>query len=204
VPLLRTIAALVLVTLTSQELFACDTGDSSAVPATVESRDYVCPIVATPLRETDFEVIERYIIGKESLVYPNVEHVYSLIIDESPRAKEDLRKIRLLYHHHTWMPKVDTAPAISGALTEKAVLDSAFYLNSDERAHAKLLFVRHLMDKKTAVAKFHVFRGPMAQQWFQVVFSRQPKGWRHSAVTICAVTGTPEVYGAPLVKRSKK
>lgn len=199
--LLRTIAAFVLVTVAAREVLACEAGNSSDVPASVESRNFICPIVAAPLREADFEFIEQYIIGKKSLVYPNVEHVYSLILDESPRAKEDLRKIRRLYSHHTWLPKVDTAPSITGALTEKKVLDSAFYLRSDERAHAKLLFIRHVRDKETAVAKLHVFRGPMAQQWFQIVFTKVPKGWRHSAVTICAVTGTPEVYGAPLARR---
>ncbi|HEU4415215.1 MAG TPA: hypothetical protein VFT65_10575 [Candidatus Angelobacter sp.] len=145
--------------------------------------------VPAPLSEWDYLHLEKFVLCEKCKpAGPDLDYEYALALDPSPRAQEALARIKSKLSFSLLFG----LPPAPGALTDKnlssGLLDEAFFMDSDDRRAASVRLVAHTVDKKKALYQIHVYHGPLAEKWFNVVLVRYASGWRFLSVSFAGVS----------------
>jgi len=155
--------------------------------------------VPLPLRERDYEFINVEYIDKPGLAWIADSYIYALALDGSAKAKN------LLNEMMKRAGPIDNSTAGGRALGRvfasaprklltaqtdlaKMVLANAFFILPSDRAYSssRLLALNAANDK--ALVEVYINRGPLAEEWYHVVISKQGRNWKFFSITQVAVS----------------
>jgi hypothetical protein len=155
--------------------------------------------VPLPLGERDYEFIKDQYIDKPSIKWVSDKYIYALALDGSARAKNSLNEMmkragsiddsteggRALGRVFASTPRKLLTPQPDLA---KMVLANAFFILPSDRAYtsSRLLTVNAAKDK--ALVEVYINRGPLAEEWYHVVVSKQGRNWKFFSITQVAVS----------------
>lgn len=155
--------------------------------------------VPLPLRECDYEFMRADYINKPSIKWVSDKYIYALALDGSARAKNSLNE--MMKRAGSIDDSTEGGRALRRVfastpgrlLTEqpdlaKMVLANAFFILPSDRAYtsSRLLTLNAARDK--AVVEVYINRGPLAEEWYHVVISKQGRNWKFFSITQVAVS----------------
>ncbi len=157
--------------------------------------------VPLPLREWDYNVIaKQFLTGSDRDWIRAEPYVYALALDDSPAAKQVLRKLIMASTNlsevavaRVAIEQVEENPPASLPRSEKKALaklarDNAFFIPLSDRKHAseKLLSYNGAGDK--ALIELRVNRGVLSEEVYHVVLAKVANGWKFFSITQTSIS----------------
>ncbi|HKV92066.1 MAG TPA: hypothetical protein VJW20_05920 [Candidatus Angelobacter sp.] len=143
--------------------------------------------VPVPLSEWDYVYLEKEVLcDRCQLNAPQVDYIYALALDQSPRAQETLSRIK----SKTKLPWLYGNPITpEGSGDEKVLrnlIDRAFYLDAEDKKASTVRLVARTVDGQKALYEIHVDQSALAEKWFHIVLEKDGPGWRYLSVSLAA------------------
>ena len=149
------------------------------------------PIVV-PLPDKDYRRIERSLQSEEMSLSRDEEFIYALALDNSPKAKAMLDRIKTEVRfeegtsgHHAIDRIVSGDPQqicpdvrdVSQWLPRKA-----FFLSDSDRKFTTARILGYNGSRTRVLVDVYINRGVLAEEWFHVVLEKGAIGWRFVAI----------------------
>jgi len=147
---------------------------------------FVGPVPA-PLSEWDFTHLKKEVLcDRCQLRGSDVDYIYALAIDGSPKAQEMLSRIKSktnfpwLYGNQMTLEGSDDKEVL------KNLVDRAFYLEDEDKKASTVRLLARTLDGRKALYEIHVNHGPLAEKWFHIVLKRDGASWKYLSVSLAA------------------
>lgn len=157
--------------------------------------------VPLPLNEWDYNFIRINYISEPAQTWGErgAQYIYSLALDESPRAKEMLDEIiknaRNLNESNFVGRAIKCVQAsqpqkllVREKDLAKLVLSNAFFITPEDRKYTSARFVAFNGAKDKALIEVYINRGHLAEEWYHVVINRREPGWRFFSIYQVAIS----------------
>jgi len=152
--------------------------------------------VPLPLSEWDYKSLyaNNYVEWFRAEPY-----IYALALDDSPKARDALRKTLKLAGDLDESSVANRAARRvqagqpSKALTgdkdlAKLVLNNAFFVASDDRKYTSARLLALNGSKNKGLVEVYINRGVLSEEWYHVVVQKCEQGWRFFSITQVAVS----------------
>lgn len=153
--------------------------------------------IPTPLDDWDYQFIRSHFFAhrQETWSIFEFQYVSALMLDGSPRAEALLKEIEKShslreveeFFNRTKVKNMRQVFSGEGDLS-KLVLSHAFFVDSQDRQYASARLIALNGAKTRALVEIYINRGPLAEEWWNVVVDKQGNGWRFNSVYQAAVS----------------
>lgn len=143
--------------------------------------------VPVPLNEWDFTHLEKEVLCDRCLLRgSDVDYIYALALDGSPRAAEILSRIKSKTNFPWLFGNQITLKDSGDKEVLKNLVDRAFYLNDEDKKASTVRLLARTVDGGKALYAIHVDQGPLAEKWFHIVLEKDGAGWKYLSVSLAA------------------
>jgi len=165
--------------------YLADPKAMAALRASQSGQKFFTGAVPVPLEDWDYERIQNGLLCDScSLKSPDVNYIYALVLDGSQRAQELLGRINARYPRKvTYGERPESR--VSGNV-EKQLVRQAFFISADDKKFTKAQRIAINRRGDKALYVVYVNRGPLAEEWYHVVMTRESDGWRIISVSFAA------------------
>jgi hypothetical protein len=167
-----------------------------------QQREYqIAGPVPLPLSDWDYNVIKIEFLSKPPQSWRDraVQYIYSLALDESPRAKivldemvkraEKLNEstfVKLAMRHI--QARQPAKPLTGQKDLAKLVRDNAFFVATVDQRYMSVRLLGFNAARDKALLEVHVDRGSLDEEWYHVVVSKCGSGWQFFAIDQIAIS----------------
>lgn len=153
----------------------------------VEAISVAGPIVV-PLRDEDYSYIGRYLLMDERGMFDTSEYLYALALDDSPAAKQMLARVKRGASFRDGTAASHALRAIQGGKPSQVCRRAqdiprwlpreAFFLSDYDRRYTTARILGYNREGDKVLVEVYINRGPLAEEWYNVVLKKGPRGWR--------------------------